>query len=107
MEITSSELKNKIDNGEKIIVDFWAGFCRPCLAMKPKFDKMSEELYNENSDVKMYTFNVEENQEYSVELGIRSIPTIKTFKNGVEVYSKSGIHTTMDLNNLINSLKDG
>ena len=77
MEITTLELQEKIKNGEKLIVDFWANFCAPCRMMKPVFDKVSDEFRNENSDVKLYTMDIDQNREYVTTLGIRSIPTIR------------------------------
>jgi thioredoxin-like negative regulator of GroEL len=35
--------------------------------------------------------DVELNSEYAKELGIRSIPTIKGFNNGSEIFSESGL----------------
>ena len=43
MEITTEELKQKIENGEKLVVDFWAPWCGPCKIMKPIFEKVSQE----------------------------------------------------------------
>ena len=91
MENTSELLKEKINNGEKLLIDFHAKWCGPCKMMKPTFEKISEEIKNSGSDVQMYTMDVELNQEFARELGIRSIPTIKGFSNGNEIISEAGL----------------
>ena len=92
MEITSKELKQKITNGEKILVDFYGKFCGPCKIMKPWFESASEELKKNNSDVSLYTFDIDSDREFVIsELGLKSVPTIKGFKDGKEVYHNVGI----------------
>ena len=103
MEITSKELKQKITNGEKILVDFYGKFCGPCKIMKPWFESASEELKKNNSDVSLYTFDIDTDKEFVVsQLGIRSVPTIKIYKEGEEVFSKPGIMTANEVLNLLN-----
>lgn len=91
MEITREELQKKIENGEKLLVDFWASFCGPCKVMKPWFEKVAKEM-NETDGTKLYLFNIENDKEFAInELGIRSVPTIKGFANGEEVYHSTGV----------------
>lgn len=94
MEITSQELKEKIKNGNKIIVDFWAPWCGPCKVMKPMFEAASEKLVEQNSDVELYTFNIEDDRDFIAEVGIRSVPTIKGYSNGSETFSEVGLKQT-------------
>ena len=107
MEITQELLTEKINNGEKLIVDFWAPWCRPCRMMKPTFDKVAEEVNSNNNDVKMYTLNVDENMELAATLGIRGIPTIKVFNEGKEVNSKSGLLLETQITELVYTLING
>jgi thioredoxin len=102
MEITENELKTKIDNGEKMIVDFWAPWCGPCKMMKPIFENVAK-----TSEIPMYTINVDENRGIAVELGVRAIPTIKSFNEGKEVSSKAGLLQETHLKELINNLING
>jgi len=102
MEITSEELKSKINNGEQVIVDFWASWCMPCKMFKPTFEKVAE-----SSQIPMYTMNVEHNGEYAIELGVRAVPTTKAFGNGGEIYSKSGLMTENELKSVIKNLING
>ena len=57
MEITNNELKEKLKNGEKVVVEFWAPWCGPCRMLKPVFEKVAE---NNKTDIQMYTMNIEE-----------------------------------------------
>ena len=107
MEIISNELKNKIENGEKVIVDFWAKWCGPCKVMKPTFDKISESVVKEGKSIQMYTMDVEENRDLAVNLGIRAVPTIKAFFLGKEVYSQTGIQTDSQLKQLVENVING
>ena len=104
MEISSVELQKKINNGEKIIVDFHAVWCGPCRMMKPSFEKVA----NENkSEVQMYTMNVDLNREVAMALGVRSIPTIKVFNGGDVVDTKVGVLSEDNINTLLKELING
>lgn len=87
MEITNSELKEKLNNGEKVIVEFWAPWCGPCRMLKPVFERVAS---SNKTDVQMYTMNIDEgdNKDIASQYGIRSIPAIKSF-NGSEVTNTS------------------
>ena len=91
MEITTEELKQKIENGDKLIVDFHGVWCGPCKVMKPAFEKLAEEYRKENSEVQLYTMDVDKNKEFVSSLGVRAIPTVKSFSGGKEVYSQPGM----------------
>ena len=105
MEITQEELKQKISNGEKLIIDFWGTWCGPCKIMKPTFDKLSNQYREENSEVQLYTMDVDKNRDLAVEYGVRAIPTIKVFNNGEVVNSKTGVQQEAQLIELVDSLK--
>ena len=91
MEITSRELKEKIKNGEKLLIDFYGTFCGPCKIMKPWFETVGKEM-NDTDGTKLYFFNIEQDKDFVVnEMGIRSVPTIKGFSGGKEVYSSTGV----------------
>ncbi len=107
MEITTEELKQKIENGDKLIVDFWGTWCGPCKVMKPAFDKVAEEYRNQNSEVQLYTMDVDKNKEFAASLGIRAIPTVKSFSEGKEVYSQPGMQMESQIKELVDNLLNG
>jgi thioredoxin 2 len=94
MEISSAELLSKINKGEKVIVEFWAPWCGPCKMMKPLFESVSNKLKQENSNIQLVTFNIESDRQLVGDLGIRSVPTIKGFMNGNEVFTEIGLKDT-------------
>ena len=107
MEITTEELKQKIENGDKLIVDFHGVWCGPCKVMKPAFEKLAEEYRKENSEVQLYTMDVDKNKEFATSLGIRSIPTVKSFSDGKEVYSQPGMQMEGQIKELVTNLLNG
>jgi thioredoxin len=107
MEITTEELKQKIENGDKLIVDFWGVWCGPCKVMKPAFEKVAEEYRKQNSEVQLYTMDVDKNKEFASSLGIRAIPTVKSFSGGKEVYSQPGMQMEGQIKQLVTNLING
>ncbi len=107
MEITSKELQEKMNNGEKFIVDFHAAWCGPCKMLKPIYEKVAQDLASKNSDVKLYTMNVDNNRDMVVSLGVRSVPTIKSFANGKEMNTRVGLLQENALLDLANNLLNG
>ncbi len=104
MEITANELKEKIENGEKLIVDFFAGWCSPCKMLKPIYEKVSSE---NTTEVQMYTMDVDDNRDLAVSLGVRSVPTIKVFDKGNVVSTKVGVLSENELKLIVEELTNG
>jgi len=86
------------------MVEFWAEWCGPCKMMKPIFEKVAS---SNQSDVKMYTLNIDNNHEIAVSLGVRSIPTIKMFNSGQVVQTKVGFINESQINLLVTELING
>jgi len=93
-QLTSEELKQKINSGENFVLDLFATWCGPCKVMLGNLEKVNESLIKESvgePKYNVYKFDIENDMEYMGELGIRSVPTIKIFKEGTEVFSQSGV----------------
>lgn len=101
MKLTSEELQSKIDSGEKFIVDLYADWCGPCRMMGPIVDKVSNQLKEEGHEVSVYKFNIEEDKEMAVKLGVRSIPAIKGFNGGENVTNKVGVLSEAQLMEMV------
>lgn len=104
MEISSVDLQQKINSGEKLIVEFWADWCGPCRMMKPIFERVAS---TNTSEVQMYTMNIDMNKEAAVSLGIRSIPTIKMYNSGELVQTQVGMMNENQINGMVKELING
>jgi thioredoxin 1 len=104
MEISGIDLKEKINNGEKVIVEFWAEWCGPCKMMKPIFERVAS---NNDTEVQMYTMDIDQNRDYAQTLGIRSIPTIKVFNGGSVIDTKVGILNETSIKDMVKELING
>ncbi|HLG10002.1 MAG TPA: thioredoxin, partial [Gaiellaceae bacterium] len=78
-EVLASELP--------VIVDFWAPWCGPCLAVAPVLEKIVAERQGE---VRLVKVNIDEEQQLAARFGISSIPTIVLFKDGIAVAGTIG-----------------
>ena len=104
-QLTSNELREKISNGENFVLDLYATWCGPCKVMLNNLGKVNESLISESTDrpkYSIYKFDVDTDMNYMMELGIRSVPTIKIFKEGSEVYSKAGVLSPAEVLELLN-----
>ena len=101
MKLTTEELQQKIDSGEKFIVDLYADWCGPCRMIGPIVEKVAQQLKEEGSEVNVYKFDIEQDKEMAVRLGVRSIPAIKGFNGGENVTNKIGVITEVQLLDMV------
>ena len=85
IKITDQNFEETIKEGITL-VDFWAEWCGPCKMLGPILEEVADELPN----VKIAKLNVDENPIMSQKFGIRSIPTMITFKDGELVDNITG-----------------
>ena len=62
-----------------VLVDFWATWCAPCLAIAPVLEQLAEEY---DGKIKIGKVNVDENPATPSQYGVRGIPTMILFKDG-------------------------
>jgi thioredoxin 1 len=89
VNLNDQNFNQKVKQG-MVLVDFWAEWCMPCKLMIPVLNELAED-----SDVKatIAKLNVDAAKTTASRFGIRSIPTMILFKNGVEVHRFVGVKT--------------
>ncbi|KIM69951.1 hypothetical protein SCLCIDRAFT_102060 [Scleroderma citrinum Foug A] len=71
----------QINSGDVVVFDFFATWCPPCKAISPDFERLA----GQNTSVKFYKVNVDNQEQVSEEVSIRAMPTFMVFKDGNKV----------------------
>lgn len=69
------------------LVDFWATWCSPCIAMHPMLDSLAKEYDGKLTVGKM---NLDDNFQISIRYGITSVPCILIIKDGIVLEKQVG-----------------
>ena len=103
MEVTiTSENFESLKNGNlPLVVDFWASWCGPCRMIGPVISKLAEKY---DGKLVVGKCDVEDNEDLAAEFGIRNIPTILFFKNGIIVDKLVGAQGEAVINEKIQSI---
>jgi len=87
LEITDGNIKEIINAGKPVVIDFWAEWCGPCRMVGPVVEELAKEY---DGKVVIGKMDVDENVDTPNEYGIRNIPTILFFKDGKLVDKQVG-----------------
>ena len=102
VKIDEANFDNEVvKSTQPIVVDFWAEWCGPCKMIAPVLDEIAKE---KAGSVKVGKVNVDDNQSLSMRYGIRAIPTLLFFKDGVVRDQVTGMTSKKDLLNRIEAL---
>lgn len=89
IQFTDANFQSEVlDSDQPVLIDFWAAWCGPCLAVGPTIEELAEQY---EGVVKVGKLNIDENPRVTSDLGIRSIPAVLLFKDGRVVETLIGV----------------
>jgi thioredoxin 1 len=83
-----------------VLVDYWADWCGPCKMIAPILEEVGRDYEGKLQIAKV---DVDANQAVAAKFGIRGIPTLMLFKNGVPVATKVGAVSKSQLTAFLDS----
>ena len=101
VEVTEKNFEETIEKG-LVLIDWWAEWCGPCRRFAPVY----EEASGRHPDVVFGKVDTEAQQGLAGEFGIRSIPTIMAFREGILLFAQPGSLPGEVLDELIGKLRE-
>ncbi len=87
-EVDAARLERQMTrSGLPLVVDFWAGWCGPCRAMAPAFEKVAARL---ETKAKFLKVDVDANPEAAAKFGVRGIPALFVVRDGKVMAQQAG-----------------
>ena len=87
LQVTDANFDELVNSGKRMVLDFWAEWCGPCRMVGPIVDELATEY---EGKVIIGKIDVDNNDDVVSQFGIRNIPTILFFKDGVVVDKQVG-----------------
>ena len=102
IDLTTETFEQAVTGDGIVLVDFWADGCGPCQMFAPIYEQASET----HGDVTFGKVDTEAEQQLAAQFGIRSIPTLMAFREGIVVFAQPGALPEPALAQLIGAVRE-
>lgn len=89
-DLTSTNYETHVNDKSNFILDFHATWCKPCLRMKPHFEKAESFVKSIGLDLKFLACDVDEAGDIAEKYNVEKMPTVLLYKDGKEVSKRIG-----------------
>ncbi len=100
IEITNDNFDATVKGGI-VLLDWWAAWCGPCRAFAPVFEGASQR----HPDVVFGKVDTDAQPELAGGFGIRAIPTLMAFRDGILIFEQAGVLPAGVLDELIGKIR--
>ncbi|MFB6229665.1 MAG: thioredoxin family protein [Salinibacter sp.] len=98
LDVDGEELSRLIDSGRRVLVDFWAEWCGPCLMMEGLLEEFAE---SSGKECLLAKVNTGAHGDLAEEHGVNGLPTLILFENGEEVRRHVGTLSRAELESFV------
>ena len=95
--VTVNNMEVVLQNNKIIILDFWASWCELCKVFGPIFERVAKV----HPDIFFGKICTETELILSEDFQIKSVPTLVILKDGIIIFSESGVIPEYALNNIV------
>ena len=97
IDVTAATFTETIRDSGIVLIDFWASWCGPCRAFAPTFEAAAKR----HTDVVFAKVDTENEPGLAAAFGIRAIPSLGVFRDGVLLALQPGALPSAALDELV------